>query len=143
MDKLKRSLAEEIKIATQPEKIEGADVWKSEDGELMFAVAGDKILLGHSESVQKCLLAAASRQDTGFRQRFVEASGLRAPAVTVGSDVDPTAALVKVLAARKSETEPLSQRFRISTSFTPNAIQRVEVSDFGLIGSIVEQFAGD
>lgn len=141
MEKLKGSLAEEIKIGAQPEKIEGADVWKSEDGELIFAVVGDKILLGHSESVQKCLLASAPGQDTGFRQRFVEASALPAPAVTVGSDVDPTAALVTVLATRKSETESLSQRFRISTAFTPNAIQRVEVSDFGLIGAIVEQFA--
>ena len=52
-----------------------------------------------------------------------------------------TAALVTVLATRKSETEPLSQQFRIGTSFTPNSIQRVELSDLGLIGSIVEQFA--
>ena len=141
LDKLKRSLAEEIKIAAQPEKIEGANVWKSQDGELMFAVVGDKILLGHAESVQKCLLSAGPGQDTEFRQRFVEAAGLPAPAVTVGSDVDPTAALVTVLATRKSETEPLSQRFRISTAFMPNAIQRIEVSNFGLIGAIVEQFA--
>ena len=107
----------------------------------MFAVVGDNVLLGHAESVQKCLLAAAQSQDTGFRQRFAEAANLPAPAVTVASDVDPSAALVTVLASRKSETEPLSQRFRISTSFTPNSIQRVEVSDLGLIGSIVEQFA--
>lgn len=107
----------------------------------MFAAVVDKVLLGHSESVQKCLRSAASGQDTGFRQRFVEAAGLPAPAVTVASDVDPSAALVKVLGTRNSETEPLGQQYRISTSFTPNAIQRVEVSDLGLIGSIVEQLA--
>jgi hypothetical protein len=141
LEKLKRSVAKEIKIDAKPEKIEGADIWKSEDGDLMFAVVGGKVLIGHAESVQKCLLAASPGQDTGFRQRFVEAANLPAPTVTVASDVDPTAALVTVLATRKSETEPLSQRFRISTSFTPNSIQRVELSDFGLIGLIVEQFA--
>ena len=141
LETLKRSLAKEIRVGAKPEKVEGADVWKSEDGDLMFAVAGDKVLIGHAESVQKCLIVAAQGQDTGFRQRFVEAANLPAPAVTVASDVDPTAALVTVLATRKSETEPLSQRFRIGTSFTPNSIQRVEVSDLGLIGLIVEQFA--
>ena len=141
IEKLKLSLAKEIKIGAKPEKIEGADVWRSEDGDLMFAVVGDKVLLGHAESVQKCLLAAVPGQDTDFRQRFVEAANLPAPAVTVATDVDPSGALVTVLSTRKSETEPLVQRFRISTSFTPNSIQRVEVSDLGLIGSIVEQFA--
>lgn len=139
--KLKASLAKEIKLAAQPEKIEGAETWKSEDGDLMFAVQGDKVILGHAESVQKCLRAASAGQKTGFRERFAAASNLPAPAVTVASDIDPSAALVTVLSARKSETEPLIQRFQISTSFTLTTIQRVETSDFGLFGSIIEQFA--
>lgn len=141
LERLKRSLAKEMKIGAKPEKIEGADVWKSEDGDAMLAVVGEKVLIGHAESVRKCLTAAAVGQSTGLRQRFEEAANLPAPAVTVATDVDPSAALVTVLSARKSETEPLVQRFRISTSFARNAIQRVEVSDLGLIGSIVEQFA--
>jgi len=139
--KVKAALAQEIKLSAKPEKLDGADVWRSEDGDLMFAVAGDKVLVGHAESIQKCLRAAATNQNTGFRERFLVASNSPTPAVTVASDTDPSAALVTVMSARKTETEPLVQRFQINTSFTPNAIQRVEVSDFGLIGSIIEQFA--
>jgi hypothetical protein len=139
--KVKAALAQEIKLSAKPERLDGADVWRSEDGDLMFAVAGDKVLVGHAESVQKCLRTAATNQNTGFRERFLAASNSPTPAVTVASDTDPSAALVTVISARKSETEPLVQRFQINTSFTPNAIQRVEVSDFGLIGSIIEQFA--
>ena len=139
--KAKAALAEEIKISAEPEKLDGADVWRSEDGDLMFAVAGVRVLVGHAESVQKCLRAAASGQNTGFRDRFLAASNSPAPAVTVAFDTDPTASLVTVISTRKSEMEPLTQRFQINTSFTPSAIQRVEVSDFGLIGSIIEQFS--
>lgn len=141
LEKLKGSLAKEIKLNAQPEKIDGADVWKSEDGSLIFAVAGENVLLGDAEGVQKCLRAAAVDQNTVFRERFAAAANSPAPAVTVASDSDPAAALVTVLSSRRNENEPLVQRFQISTSFTPNGIQRVEVSDFGLIGSVVEQLA--
>jgi hypothetical protein len=139
--KLKASLAKEIKLTAAPERVGGADMWRSEDGELMLSAAGDRIFLGHAESVQKCLQAAATGQKSEFSERFAAASKSPSPAVTVASDYDPTAALVTVLASRKNETEPLVQRFRINTSFTPNSIQRVETSDFGLLGSIIEQFA--
>lgn len=141
LEKLKRSLAEEIKATSPPEKFDGAEVWTSQDGDLAFAAINGKVLIGHAESVLKCLRAAATNQNTGFRERFALAANSPAPAATVASDIDPTAALVTVLAARKNESEPLIQRFQINTSFTPNAIQRTETSDFGLIGSIVEQFA--
>lgn len=141
IEKLKRSMAKEIKFSSPAEKVEGADVWRSADGELAFAVLGNRILTGDAESVLRCLKAAAAGQNVAFRERFAAAANSPAPAVTVAIDTDPTAAIVGVLATRKDETTPVVQRFQISTSFTGNAIQRVEISDFGLIGSVVEQFA--
>ena len=141
LERLKRSLVKEIRLTIPPEKIDGADAWKSEDKDLMFAAVGDKVLIGDADGVQKCLRAAATNQGTDIRERLVAAANSPSPAITVATDTDPASALVTVFASRKNETEPVAQKFQITTSFTPNAIQRTELSDFGLIGSIAEQLA--
>ena len=134
--RLKKSLAKEFKLGAAPEKVSGADLWRSEEGELAFAVIGDRVLLGHAESVLKCLNSA------GQASQLLEE--LKAPvsaaSVTLASDTDPNAAIVAVLGQRVDDKTPLTQRSRVSTSFNGNGIQRTEVSQFGMIGSIIEQF---
>lgn len=135
--KLRTSLGKEFKLSGQTEKIGPAVIWRSDEGELAFAVNGDLVLLGHAESVVKCLNA------NGQASTVIE--GLKTagavPAFSVASDIDPSAALVAVLGQPHDEKKPLIQSYRISTSFSPKGIQRTETSSFGLIGSIIEQFA--
>lgn len=135
--KLKTSLEKEFKLMPQGEKVGAAEVWRSEEGELAFAVVGERVLLGHAESVLKCL--SKSGPESWAAQRLKWLSG--APAFSVGVDSDPNAALVEVLGQRNDEKKPLFQTYQTSTSFTSKGILRTQESTFGLIGSIIEQFA--
>ena len=69
---------------------------------------------------------------------------LKAPAsavsITIASDTDPNAALVAVLAQRADDKKELTQRFRVTTNFYGSGVERAQVSQFGMIGSIIEQF---
>jgi len=134
--RLKKSLAKEFKLSAAAEKVSGADLWRSEEGELAFAIIGDRVLLGHAESVVKCLNSAG--QASQLREE------LKAPAsavsITIASDNDANAALVAVLAQRVDDKKELTQRFRVTTNFIGIGVQRNEVSQFGMIGWIIEQF---
>lgn len=136
VERLKRSLAKEFKLGAVPEKVSGADLWRSEEGELAFALVGDRVLLGHTESVIKCLNSVA--QASHLRDEL-KAQGSTV-SMTIASDTDPNAALASVLGQRVNESTPITQRYRVSTSFVGSGIQRTEVSSFGMIGSVIEQF---
>ncbi len=139
VERLKRSLAKEFKLNVAAEKVSSADLWRSEEGELVFAVVGDRVLLGHAESVIKCLNSVG--QASLLREE------LKAPtsdvSMTIASDTDPKAVLATVLGQRIDDRTPLTQRYRNSTSFNGNGIQRTEISQFGMIGSIIEQFGNE
>ncbi len=135
--KLKKSLAKEFKLNIPGEKTDRGEVWRSEEGELAFAVAGQQILLGHAESVLRCV--------NGVRKPSTIIDILRSapnvPAFSEIVDTDPAATLVSVLSERSEQSTELTQFYRVSTSFASKGIQRTENSSFGLIGSIIEQFA--
>jgi hypothetical protein len=60
--------------------------------------------------------------------------------VTVSESKDPAAKLVQVLSERADKDPPLNESTVIETRFAGGKLQRVETSNFGLIGSIIEQF---
>ncbi|MDI1242167.1 MAG: hypothetical protein PSX80_09635, partial [bacterium] len=135
--RLKKSLAKEFKVGVAPEKVSGADLWRSEEGELAFAVIGDRVMLGHAESVVKCLNSVG--QTSQLREELK--AHVSAVSMTIASDTDPNATLVAVLGQRVDDKTELTQRSRVSTDFNGSGVQRTEVSQFGMIGSIIEQFA--
>jgi hypothetical protein len=135
--KVKASLAKEFKLAGAGERIGSGEVWRSDEGELAFAVVGQRVLLGHAESVIKCLNGNAPPSPM---VDALKAAGA-VPAFSYTSDVDPAAALVSALGQSGEEKKPLIQSYRISTSFDSKGILRTETSSFGLIGSVIEQFA--
>ena len=137
--KLKSSLAKEFRLNGTGEKLGSAEVWRSEEGELAFAIAGERVLLGHAESVVKCLTG------TGQQSSLIEAMNAAGsvPAFSFATDNDPDAELVSVFGQLPDERRPLIQTYKVSTSFTSKGIQRTETSSFGLIGSVIEQFAKD
>lgn len=136
--KMKASLANEIDVSKPAKQADGAELWMSKDGDLAAAIVGNFVVAGESESVQKCLMAFSS----GSRVAGFPAAA-NAAAFTRAKDVDPAAQLVEVLSERKQGSGPLVQDYAVETRFDNKGVVRVMNSDFGLIGSLIEQLAAD
>jgi hypothetical protein len=138
MTAVRNALAKEINLAAAPEKQFGADFWKSEDGELAAAVAGDVVVVGEAEVVLKCLEIKQTRAGTEVQtdlQRDLLSSD--AVAVTAGAD-ESAVRLVDALTVRKNPSDRVVLSYKTETRFNINGIERRTVSDFGLIGAIIE-----
>lgn len=140
---LKRSVRSELDLARAPEKVEGADVWKSSDGSVAAAIISDIVLMGDAEGILECLRARAAGNSFKDVQRPKRFTSNTAPIFTVANDTDERAWLVDVLSERKDESTPLTQRTISSTNFDRAGMHKTTVSDFGLIGSIIAQLASD
>ncbi|MET0751984.1 MAG: hypothetical protein ABWZ66_01360, partial [Pyrinomonadaceae bacterium] len=139
VEKLKKSLAE-INFKLPPEKNSNADVWLSEDKLTSAAFIENKLILGDAESVLKCLEARQNGQNftkSAPFQKFVESNAV---AVTAAKDLDSTEKVVEVLGEAKDENKKIITDYLTETRITEKGIERKSVSDFGFIGTILEQF---
>ncbi len=139
LERLKSSISKEINFNHSSEKRENAEMWFSENKQLTALFIEDKLLLGDGESVLKCLQAKRSGQSftkTPKFQRFVES---QAVAVTFGKDIDSATKIVEVLGKKKGENKKLATFYSTETRFTEKGFERKTVSDFGLIGTILQQ----
>ena len=143
LEMLKKAIAKEINFAKSPEKMEGAELWRSEDGELGAAFVENRIVLGDANSVIKCLAARNNGQNLVTVSLGASLAAAKSPIATVGTETDPAAKIVETLGERRSEQTPLTQTYVTETSFDQNGILRVTESDFGLIGTIIEQFRAE
>lgn len=134
--KIKGALAKEIDLAKPAEKIGNADVWRSADGDVAVAFFDNKLITGDAESVIKCLEGAQKFTGNTLYSRFTES---KAAAVTVGRDNESAGKIVDVVSVRKSEEDNLPLVYMTETRFTEKKIERITISDFGFLGSIIEQ----
>jgi hypothetical protein len=147
LEKLKKSVAG-INFKKPSVAVPMGVAWTSEDKEIEFfltaTLSGEKFLiLGDSESVKKCIEAnfsylnkEANSQNRSFYEKFAENNN--AVALTYGRDsVEKT---IDVLGERKTENMQMLAIFTTETRFNAQGIERKTVSDFGLIGTILEQF---
>jgi hypothetical protein len=136
--KVKASIVKEVNFTKQPEKQGDADVWRSDDGDIAAAFFENRLILGDAESVMKCLQARAGGQNFSGSPFYQQFSEIKAVAVTYGREVESAGKIVDVIGDRKSENENLPLIYLTETRFNEKAIERKTVSDFGLIGSIIE-----
>ncbi len=139
LEKLKSSISKEINFNAPFEKRENAEMWFSENRQLAALFIENKLLLGDGESVLKCLQAKRSGQNftkSPKFQRFVEN---QAVAVTFGRDADSATKIVEVIGKKKGENKKLATFYSTETRFTEKGFKRKNVSDFGLIGTILQQ----
>jgi hypothetical protein len=137
LERAKRSLARELDLSKGPDP---AGLWISEDGELAASVVDGKIIVGHAEGVRKCLQAKQNGENLTKHPLFRQFSESGAAAVTIAADADAAGRIAEVIAGRKSENAIIATNYLTETRFNQNGIERRSVSDFGLIGSIIEQF---
>ncbi len=137
---LKKSIGEtDFKKAA--EKSFNANVWKSEDGEIIAAFVENKVILGDGESVLKCLQAKQNGQDFTKNPLFAKFNDSKSIAVTLGKDSGEK--IVEVLSEKKAENLQMTTNFLTETRINSQGIERKTVSPFGLIGTILEQFRND
>lgn len=139
LEKLKKSLSEEINFKAPPEKHSNAEIWHSEDKTLSAAFAENKLILGDAESVLKCLEAKQSGQNFTKNAQFQKFAESASVAVTFSRDLDSAEKVVEVLSEAKDENKKFITDYLTETRITEKGIERRSVSEFGLIGTILEQ----
>jgi len=142
--KVKKAIGGEIDLNKPSEKLNGADLWRSVDGDLAAAfIEGTNIfILGDPESVLQSLAVRENGANFTKNNLFARFSASNAVAVTFGRDVESAGKIVEVLADRK-EGENADTGYITETRFNEKGIERTSVSDFGLIGDIVEHLGGE
>ncbi len=139
-EKLKKSLVEDFDFKTAGEKNGEAKIFKAKTENLTAAFVGEILIIGDSENVIKCLNAKASGQNFAKTGKFAEISDSNAVAVTFSNDIDSAKNTAKVLGNLKNGNEQIFSTFTTETRFIGRGFERKTVSDFGFIGTILEQF---
>ena len=135
-ENVKKSIAE-IDFKTQPEN---DNIWKSKDGNLTAAFVENKLVLGDDESVSRCLQAKQSGNNFTKTEYFQTFTNAKTVAVTFAKDSDSAKKIVESLTELKDENKTGDTIYFTETRFTDKSIERKTVSDFGLLGTILEQF---
>lgn len=137
--KLKQSVAKELDLSKPPVKFEGADLWRSKDGELAAAIVENTIVIGEATSVEKCLSARAAGRT------FVELSDnttiekSKAAIITFARDPTADAQVVSAVSELKSDADQRIEHYTVESRFNLKGVERRTVSWFGLIGSMIER----
>ncbi len=134
-ENIKKSIAE-IDFKTQPEN---ADIWKSKDGDIAAAFVENKLIIGDNDSVSRCLQAKQSGQNFTKATNFQKFADTQAVAVTLAKNTDSAEKTVGILAGLKDKNKKRTTSYLTETRFTDKGIERKTVSDFGLLGIILEQ----
>ncbi len=136
-EKLKKMFAE-AKFKQGIKTPDNPDFWHSEDGTTTAALTMNKLILGDTESVQKCLAVQTSGQNFTTNAAWQKFAETGAVAVTYGKDTSEK--IVEVLGEKKAENAQLLTNYTTEMRFNASGVERKTVSPFGLIGRILEQF---
>lgn len=138
-ENLKKSLLPEFK--KQAENQNGAEIWKDEEDDLSAAFIENKLIVGDSESVLKCLQARQSGENFTKSKYSQNLSESRAATATFGKDDDQAHKIAGILGNIKNKDLRTNSYFLTETKFEGNSFVRKTTSDFGFVGTILEQFA--
>ncbi len=136
LEKLKKSLTAEINFKAQT----SSNLWQSADKTLSAAIIENRLILGETESVMKCLQAKENGQNFIKSEYFQQFANSNAVTITFSKDSETAEKLVEILGNPKEEVKKLTSFYLTETRFEANGMERKTVSDFGLIGMIIEQF---
>ena len=129
-EKIKKSIAE-INFKSLPEKQENAEIWQSENKNLTAAFTENKLVLGDPKSVLKCL---RTKQNGRNLEIF---SAVSAVSATYSKDTDQAEKSAD-LPGNSPKNKDISAFSLTETNFVKKSIERKTVSDFGLLGTVLE-----
>lgn len=139
-EKLKKSISTEINFKSQPEKQGTAEIWKSEDKSLTAIIIENRLILGETESIMKCLQAKETGQSFAKSEYFQRFTNNNSATISISKDNETAAKLSQILGNPKEENQISTSFYVTETRFDGNGIERKTVSDFGFIGMFIEQF---
>ena len=139
MEKIKKSVTDQINFKFPAKVIGNTKIWQSEDQQISAAFVEHQLILGDSESVYKCLEAKNSERNFAQNSYYKKFSESKATAITFAKDVNSTNNLSTVLASDYLKKKDVVNFYLTETSFTEKGIKRKTISDFGLIGMILEK----
>ena len=118
------------------------EVFKSVDGDYAAKFWQDRLIIGETDPVMKCL---GYRRDLAKKSELIDRiSGTSRAAIhTISHDYTTAAEIADLMAEKKSDDAKAESTYFTETRFTKSGIERRTVSDFGLIGSIIAQLAQD
>lgn len=141
IDSVKKALAQEFEIGKPPEQFGSGQSWVAKDDSLRAIFVDGLLIVGNDESVQAVYKSIFEPNgDFGKHRFYVPFVTSDAVSVSVSHDND----VAKRMADAFGETNEQSDAPSSSLSETrigKDVISRRTVSDFGLIGIIVSQFA--
>jgi len=142
--KIKQSITDKIDFSAQPEMRSGAEIWQASDKILTVALVKDVLILGDSESVNKSLsMNLKSQRDNELTGShfFRDMQLSSAVSATIKKDTETTQRVLKVLGKPKSNAKGKTSYSLVETRFNKLGVERKYISDFGLIGTILELFS--
>lgn len=142
-EQIKKSLSAEINFNKAAEKFGAAEIWMSEDKTATAAFFENKLILGDAEAVALALQAARNSENFRKNVDFPKLQQSSAVAVTYSKDFDSAKNIVKFLGKLKEENRKAVSSYITETRFAGHKVERSTISDFGMIGTILEQFAAE
>ena len=137
---IEKTLAPEINFEQKPLAQNAARIFVSEDKTQAAAFVADKIILGDLENVTRCLAAKEKGNNLVATEYFSEFKKTNAAAATFSKDTESANKIVGVLTELKADAPPVFGANFVTTQFLTDRFERRAVSDFGLIGTLIEQF---
>lgn len=118
------------------------NIWQSDDGELSAFVDEDFIELGQTETFLKCCVTEHGWPPPSSRFALMK-SVTGAPIKSFAMDFSTATQVTRMFSEKKSEKTRFISTIFTETRFTKTGMERKTTSDFGLIGSIIAQLAGE
>jgi hypothetical protein len=139
-ESVRRSLLKDLKPDKSTYDALGFEVLKDE--ETMAVFAGNLIIIGDPEAVDACIKSKAAGTNLIASPSLASQFRPGNSAVTLSTESDQAAAVADLL-SEKNEGVKAATLAVAETRFTRTAIERRTISEFGLIGWLVEKISAD
>lgn len=141
IDAVKKALAKEFEIGRQPEQIGSGQSWVAKDDGLRAFFIDGLLIVGNDESVMKIYRSIFEPgADFGKHRFYVPFTTSDAVSVSISRDEETAKKIAAVFSETGTDVSVVTHSLS-ETRISKDLVTRRTVSDFGLIGSIVEQFA--
>jgi len=137
-DKIKKSITDQINFRIPPKVFNNAEIWESKAENISAAFTENYLILGDSASVYQCLLAKTGGRNFTQNLFYEQFSKSQATSVTFGTEANRAKSLSAVLGGDFIANQEAVNYYLTETSQSEKGIERKTVSDFGLIGTILE-----
>ena len=144
-DDLKKTISGDVDFDTASSS--NPEIWKSKSGDFSVAKVGKFMLLGERESVanaitmwrQRKLSPIDPKNDFTKSREFAALQNSDAASTTFSTDAETFSKMIKILGQQNGSGQ-IELKTVTKTFFTKEGVERHYISDFGIFGTLVEQF---